>query len=54
MPEARCNPTDEEQIACVRDYFFQKIGTQGVSSHIDIDTFEKGMRKLRMNVRDTS
>ena len=34
--------------------FFRKTGTPGISGHTEIDAFEKGMRDLRTDVRDTS
>ena len=54
MPDEKYDPTDDRQLACVRDYLFRKIGTPGISGHIEIDAFEKGMRDMRMDVRDTS
>ena len=54
MPDEKYDPTDDRQLACVRDYFFRKTGTPGISGHIEIEAFEKGMRDLRMDVRDTS
>ena len=41
------------QIA-IRDYMFQKQNTPGVNSHIKIDTFEREMRKIRMDINDDS
>jgi hypothetical protein len=54
MPDEKYDPTNDKQQACVRDYFFRKTRTPGISVHIEIDAFEKGMRDLKMNVRDTS
>jgi hypothetical protein len=33
---------------------FQKQDTPGVNSHIKTETFEREMRKIRMNVKDDS
>ena len=54
MPDEKYDPTDDRQQTCVRDYFFRKTGTPGISSHIEINAFEKGMGGLNMDVRDTS
>ena len=54
MPDDKYDPTDKRQQTCVRDYFFRKTGTPGISTHIEIDAFERGMRDLKMDVRDKS
>ena len=38
----------------IRDYMFQKQNTPGVNSHIKIDTFEREMRKIRIDMKDDS
>ena len=38
----------------IRDYMFQKQNTPGVNSHIKIDTFEREMRRIRMDMNDNS
>ena len=54
MPGTTYDSTDTTQLACIRAYFFQTPGTTGVNTHIKIDKFEKGMREIRMDTRDTS
>ena len=38
----------------IRDYMFQKENTPGVNSHIKIETFEREMRKIKMDINDSS
>ena len=38
----------------VRYYMFQTPGTPGANSHIQIETFEREMRKMKMGVKDNS
>jgi hypothetical protein len=38
----------------IRDYMFQKENTPGVNSHIKIETFEREMRKIKMDINDYS
>jgi hypothetical protein len=38
----------------IGDYMFQKQNTPGVDSHIKIDTFEREMRRIRMDMNDKS
>ena len=54
MPGTTYDSTDTTQLACIRAYFFQTPGTTGVDTHIKIDEFERGMREIRMDTRDTS